>query len=833
VAFRKDALSIVACLCCSAGFANSASADIIFRDDFSSGNYDNWTVSGAGDASVTGGMLQLTKTIQAVASVSTIGYVNVSVGMSMSAQSLESGESCDGEVSADGGATWTTVIHLSYSQDTGMVYSGSAAPASASNNANVALRLRVNGTTVGDYCKADNIVVSGSPGSVVIAPDISAASSADFGTVTPGNAKDKVVAVGNTGNAALLIGAVSTPLTPFAKIADTCSGQSITAGGACSVTIRFGPGAASSYSSSFSISSNDPDTPLATVSLSGIGGTPSAIYDPLSGTGAVVRTALAYGTLTGTTSSLVDYSAYAVPAGAANPDFTFEGTLTLTDAGSGGSFAVVHGTTSGYSDPGHLPPFSYQFVQTGTHIVPVQRGLLATAHPDWNYILEPGRVWKESSDNGYLRVAIPFSLQETGDNCTHNGVLTFLFKDDGSVSRVSYQIAAETCEYFQMNAWGNLSATYTPQSLPDSAGLISAYQAEVARRMPTKPISQLAVDYPAAGIVTAKIGSQQTAAYMTLFGVAVDGTNYVGGCNTRYGAYPYCDVMDVPSYSISKSVAGAIGLMRMEKKYGGSQKALTIGSWVAECSGSQWVNVTLLNALDLATGNYTSSKYEFDEGSIAMSNGFFLQDSYAAKSSFACSYVRKATPGTTWVYHTTDDFLLGRAMQNHYRAQEGPTRDYYADMLVAELWKPLGLSPTTYTTVRTRDSAAQPYTGYGLTFHRDDLVKLGEFLNKDGGRIGGVQMLDGTMLDEALQKTTNHGLAAGAATARYLHGFWNYNAKSDLGCGSDKWLPYMSGYGGIGVVLLPNNMVYYYVSDNMEYGFIATVKELNKIRANC
>ena len=43
----------------------------------------------------------------------------------------------------------------------------------------------------------------------------------------------------------------------------------------------------------------------------------------------------------------------------------------------------------------------------------------------------------------------------------------------------------------------------------------------------------------------------------------------------------------------------------------------------------------------------------------------------------------------------------------------------------------------------------------------------------------------------------------------------------------------MSGFGGIGVVMLPNNMVYYFVSDNKEYGFKKTLIELNKIRTIC
>lgn len=569
-----------------------------------------------------------------------------------------------------------------------------------------------------------------------------------------------------------------------------------------------------------------------------IANTSQAQYASLPGSGTVSRSALTYNGLMGSTATLVDYSAYAVPSDAANPDHIFQGTLTLTNVNTIGSFVEV-GTNlkSSYTNPTHLPSFSYQFIQDGTHIFPVKRGLLTTTHADWYYILEPGRVWKEVGDNGYSRVAIPFSLQENGANCTHNGVLSFLFKSDGSISKLAYQIASETCQYFQFNMWGQANATYTPQIISGASSMITAYEAEVAARMPVKPISQLAIDYPGKNLNIANIGSEQSTSYQTIFGVAIDGTNYVGGCNTRYGTYPYCEALDLPSYSVSKSVAGALGLMRLEQKYSGTQSSLKIKDQISKCSGAQWADVTLLNTLDMATGNYTSNAYEVDEGSTTALNNFFLVDTYSKKATHACAYTRKSTPGALWVYHTSDSFLLGTALNTTYKALAGSTKDFYTDMLVEDLWKPLKMSPTTYTTARTIDTVAYPFTGYGLTFHHDDIVKIGEFLNKTNGTINGTSMIDSTMYNEAMQKTSNRGLDAGGVNSKYQHGFWAWNAAStDTGaaiCTNTKWIPYMSGFGGIGVVLLPNDMVYYFVSDNKEYGFKTTLIELNKIRSMC
>ena len=125
----------------------------------------------------------------------------------------------------------------------------------------------------------------------------------------------------------------------------------------------------------------------------------------------------------------------------------------------------------------------------------------------------------------------------------------------------------------------------------------------------------------------------------------------------------------------------------------------------------------------------------------------------------------------------------------------------------------------------------------GLTLHRDDIAKIGDFLNKSGGKLGGRQVLDKTLYDEALQRTANTGLPAGSPDSRYLHSFWRWNAaasgKGEAICPRDRWIPYLSGYGGIGLVLLPNGMIYYFVSDNQEYGFKNALIELNKIRSIC
>lgn len=715
-------------------FASQSQAASLLNEDFQDGDAAGWSFSGSGTSQITvysgNYSLRLTKQRQAQQSIATTGYENVSVSMEMAASSLEGSDKCIGEVSSNGGTSWTSVVQVVNGQDDGVtMYSGSSTSAAYDDLANLTLRVRSSSNLNSDYCWADNITVTG----------------------------------------------------------DVISG--------------------------------------------GGGGT---VYDSLSGNGSVTRTSVTYSNLMGTSYNLTNFSAFAVPSNAANPSNTFSGLLELVNESSTGSFSE-QGTNlaSSYTDPEHLPEFSFEYTQLGTHIIPAQRGLISTSHPTWSYILEPGRVWQENGDNGYSRAAIPFSLQENGANCTHNGVMTFLFKDDGSTSKLAYQIASETCAYFKFNMWGQLTANYTSYAITDQQTITTNYQSEVSARMETKPISALATDYPSSGVQVASIGSEQTSAHRSAYGVAINNVHYVGGCGTRYGTHPYCEVLALPSYSTAKSVVGGIGLMRLEQKYAGSQKDLVVSDWLSQCSGTQWQDVTLEDALDMATGNYDSSGYEVDEGSTAMLSNFFLTYTHSQKANFSCSYTRKAAPGSTWVYHTTDTYILGAAIDGYFRNQEGSTKDFYSDMLVEELWKPLGLSPTTYTSLRTFDTEAQVYSGFGLTYHTDDVVKLAEFLNNDSGAINSVQMLDSSLLADALQQTSNRGLEAGSSTSKYQNGFWAWNAKASLGCANDTWISYMSGYGGIGVVLLPGGMTYYYFSDNAEYTFVTSITELHKIQNLC
>jgi hypothetical protein len=482
----------------------------------------------------------------------------------------------------------------------------------------------------------------------------------------------------------------------------------------------------------------------------------------------------------------------------------------------------------------HLPEFDFEFVQSGDALIPARRGALASAHPAWEFILEPGRVWDEAGDGEYSRAALPFTLEERNANCMHNGVLTFLFRSDGSISNVAFEIAHETCAYFRFNWWGYSKARYIPHALPAHDELVARFREEVRLRLPLRPIAALKADFPGARPERFASALEVPPSTLTTYGLIVDGRHYAGECATRFGPYPFCDVLDLPSYSLAKSIVGGMALMRLSVTDSRLPDAL-INTWVPQCSARRgWSGVTLKNALDLATGHYLSAVPQHDENGSDML-AFFLPDDHAEKLKFACThYPRRVQPGTQWVYHTADTYLLGTALNAWYRSRAGQGADFYRDVLVMELWPALHLSPVLDVPRRTYDSAAQPFAGYGVTLHRDDIAKIGVFLNVDHGRSGADQLLDPKMLDGALQRDPNDvGLPAGAPDLRYNHGFWAWNAQRALGCAQPTWIPFMSGYGGIVVALLPNGMVYYQFSDGGVFKWAMAAAEADHIRPIC
>jgi len=525
--------------------------------------------------------------------------------------------------------------------------------------------------------------------------------------------------------------------------------------------------------------------------------------------------------------SPVDEAVLTIPEDAAPPEYVFEGRLELHGEDSVGEMVALLGDPNVEPEESHLPEFDFEFVQSEGYLIPVQRGLIVTDHPYWNYILGPGRVWQAKEDRGYSRASFPFALSWKGSNAILNGTMTFLFNDE-SVSKVWYQITQETAIEFSADLWGLLDASYHPGPVSDSAAIKASFAQELADRFPTKPIAALAEDYP--GVDIAAFGDRVTTENMTWFGFVVDGVNYVGGCQTRYGVYPYCESMRAPSYSTAKSAFVSVALMRLAQKYDADVPDLLVKDYVPEAAASpgDWSTVTFDHVLDMATGNYRSPGMMVDEEQWD-TDPFWNEDYYAEKIAAAFNWPTSAPPGIQWVYRTFDTFIVTRALHNYLQTQEGPEADIF-QFVVDEVYKPLKMGPGVFSTLRTKDDnwQGQPYGGYGLWWIPDDIAKITTLLNADGGALGGEQLLHPDVLAAALQRDPDDR-GVDTPWGKYNNAFWANRYAFDC----EFWITEMQGYSGIVVVLMPNGTTYYYASDNREFTWDAALREADKIIPFC
>jgi CubicO group peptidase (beta-lactamase class C family) len=256
----------------------------------------------------------------------------------------------------------------------------------------------------------------------------------------------------------------------------------------------------------------------------------------------------------------------------------------------------------------------------------------------------------------------------------------------------------------------------------------------------------------------------------------------------------------------------------------------SVAAHVPACAAAGgWDAVRLVDLLDMTSGHYRLDGPEADEDSPDM-GPFFAGTTAAQKVAFACGQPRRAAPGVHFAYHTADSFLLGVAMTDVLR-RRGLGRDVYDD-LIRPAWRSIGQSPMLDTTRRTLDSEAQPFTGYGLAYTRDDIVRAARYV-AHGGEVDGRPWLDRRLLQAALQRSDPGSGAPVFPHIVYRLGVWARDVAPLIGCRRAVWVPFMSGYGGISVVLFPNDVRFWSFNEDGHFDWGEAVAQVNKIRPLC
>lgn len=484
-----------------------------------------------------------------------------------------------------------------------------------------------------------------------------------------------------------------------------------------------------------------------------------------------------------------------------------------------------------------IPTLNFDFVQSGDKIIPSIRRLTLSQNKHWDYILGVGKIWQEQTDQGFFRVAIPFALVEKNQNCVHNGVVSFLLNEEevgkGKASNFYYQISSETCIYFKADFWGAGSVSYQPKQVEAKAHIISQYQQTQQNALPVKPLATLKKKHPQLALSKIALTSSIKATDMSRYGFVYQGVHYISGCTTRAGNYPFCQQLVLPSYSTAKSLFGGMGMMYLAQEFPDIFNE-NVADWIKECSGKQWQGVTFSHLLDMSTGNYISSGDSSDEGA-EHSQIFFGATTHQEKINYSCQHFsRKSEPGTTFVYHTSDTYLLGTALNAFIKAKLGSEVELFDHVLAEKIWSPLFLSATAYSTRRTNDNNAQAFTGYGLFLLADDIAKLLQFISEQATDKNSNTILNSHELTLTLQKgKSTTAMKTNYDFIQYQNGFWRQNVSKLLNCTTETWLPYMLGYGGISTVLANDELQYYYFSDSDQYIWSEAIQTLNTISPIC
>ena len=499
---------------------------------------------------------------------------------------------------------------------------------------------------------------------------------------------------------------------------------------------------------------------------------------------------------------------------------SFSGILKVDQPAVGIGYNVIIDSRKIYQDNHkNIPKFEIEISSLDGKVYPKNTKIIETNHLFWNIQFGVGSSKLETSSSNTL-ITLPFSLIHKSANCIHNGIGVFSISNENQISNIIFEIASETCAYYKFDYVGLYSANFQfTNALPtlsnnSDKNIISIENLYTRYNLTNK--SFLNSDYIDPSNVT-------------IYGLIDSNNHYVSSCMTRLGNYPFCDQILLPSYSLAKSIAGTFSLSLLESQYG-SISNLYVSDLVPECYGRKWKNVTLNNLSDMSTGQYFNSTHDFDESSVASSEVIFMFEEHKDKIKKACSaFPKKTKPGTRFVYHTSDTYILGVALNNYLQSNSN-RKDYFNDVLIPFL-ESNNLSQTSQSVLATNDNIKQSYTGWGMFFLRSDLDRLSTIIHN----IKNNSSTQLTYLYDALNPNDNNSLLAiPSVNIYYNNGFWSRKFDKDIfNCSEDVWIPFMSGFGGITFAFFPNGMSYYYFSDGYEFAWESAIFSSHSIKPFC
>ena len=217
-----------------------------------------------------------------------------------------------------------------------------------------------------------------------------------------------------------------------------------------------------------------------------------------------------------------------------------------------------------------------------------------------------------------------------------------------------------------------------------------------------------------------------------------------GGPNTRWH-----------SFSIAKSITSTLVGAAIKD---GAIKSLDdpVTRYIAGLRGSAYDDVTVRQLLTMTSGVRWDEDYTDINSDVARLYATPPDPGYDMTVSYVRKLPREATPGTKWVYKTSETNLIGVLVT-------AATKKTLADYLSEKIWRPYGMERDAEWMI---DDVGSEQGGCCLAMTLRDLGRFGQFI-LEGAKIGGVSIVPDTWLAEATRNQI-----ASVGTGSYGYQWW-------------------------------------------------------------
>ena len=396
-----------------------------------------------------------------------------------------------------------------------------------------------------------------------------------------------------------------------------------------------------------------------------------------------------------------------------------------------------------------LPSFQIHVRSDGDRLFVRERGRIlkdTSGRSAWDVIVGHGSVTEEPGDGGRLRVLLPVTLTGRIYNDARQGSLTFLL-DHGAASPGFAQFSQETASWDMGSFAGTVNIAWD-----EGPGMSDLELADMQRIEDS--------EYPMARLQPSDVQSLRGPIDRTehsALAVLSNGVLYYDGCPTRNGDMLQCGETRHGMYSVSKTMAGAISLAWLAKRYGAHVYDLRIVDLLSVTANHNgWNPVTLLDLLNMATGigeagpQRTDGNMYADEDSPRQRQ-YFEAPTRAGKLNVAFSFGNYPWgPGVEVRYNTSHTFVLSAAIDAFVRQQEGSNADYW-DLVNEDVYSRIGLGYIDIQRTLDPQQRGLPYLGTGLFLTMPEAMRMADLL-LNNGYWEGVEVIDSQLIREGLHR---------------------------------------------------------------------------------